>query len=205
METMPSPHHNIASPVVLSPAEETPLGCSFVSRDNELTPSHVTPPANSESFLKPPSILQRRESSPKPSQRVLVHELISAQLDIDDVPDNDGFFLAAPKDVFPKQANVSSDSLVQPRAHHVDQFHDEEPMSSSYALASPTFRTIDEQDDIWGVRANDHDGLTPLIALVTPRDVRLKPRPASLQDGQRAWESMPCFSYIFGEGEDVED
>lgn len=192
--TMPSPRDNVPDATKLSLVEESPLGCRFVATE-ELTPTTpAATTANSQSFLKSPSPLHRESSTHTPklsfssSHRVLFRELLSSQLDIEDVPD-DGFFLVAPKDVFSKPTLDSptfSPAVVRPRAHRISELQNEESLSLAGLLPSPTFRTIDENNG----RIPNQDSLAP--------QVRLKPRPASLQDGQRAWESMSIFSCDVG-------
>lgn len=182
--TMLSPQSNAQDHAASSPPSGDLWGSQFLP---EATPSSLlTPPvpsSNSESILIPPSSPKLRGPSSgnsSSSHRVLLEEMLSAQMDLENIPEDD-FFLVGPKQVFSIQAPVAP-LLVRPRARRAGEVHDE---PKSAALPSPVFQAIDEgaEDD--------------LVQEAQKTRLKLKPRPSSLHDGQRAWESMSMFTAVF--------
>ena len=177
--------------VSLSP-QETPLGCKFVPVSTLLTPSPVS--RNSESFLKMPSSPKVRgtcSKSSSSSHRVLFEESILAQVDLDGVPD-DEFFLVAPK----PRCDPIKPMLVRPRPCRSSD--DSRQETSSVVTSVPLFRSIindDEDEEQVGVDSDKNALLLLGRAAPQPQTpLRLKPRPASLQDGQRDWSSIYTFA-----------
>lgn len=210
---MASPKANIQTPppVILSPEESSLDGCNFVSPAAESAATALnlltTPPSrifatvsesillDKPSFSYPPSSGSSANNSlPQPSssitRQVLLQELVASQDDIENVVSDtdDDFFLLPPKQVFSIQEDPSPVVVIRPRAHRSrvgdddDDEQEEEPSLVTTIAPSSDFAPI-LQDE----------ASTALRRATTPH-VSLKPRPASLRDGQRAWESMSTFT-----------
>jgi hypothetical protein len=218
----------------LSPIEN-PAWCKFST--TILTPPPVS--LNSESFFKIPSSSKLRGTSSTSSDRVLFEELLSAQLELEGVPE-DEFFLVAPKQVEPVEAllvssspkiqgtlsksssschrvlseellsaqldleNVPEDEfflaapeqvdpveplLVRPRPCRSSDDHLQETPSVTSALSR--FRSIIDEEEQVEVGVDYDSAVVFGDASPQPKmPLRLKPRPASIHYGQHTWNCI---------------
>lgn len=193
---MMSPQSQAEDSVALSPEQHSPWGCKFVPETQHpetatpsyFTPRHAVADSESSSILKSPPSPMCTAATERPlySRRVLLEEMLSAQMDLNSVPEDD-FFLVPPQ-VFSR--TTVSPLVIRPRVLRVGDFVEEEkPLD---AMAPTAFRSIGESDDedTMNEYQESQNALT---------QVRLKPRPTSFKDGQGAWDQMPKSNTIYGE------
>lgn len=138
-------------------------------------------------MLRPPAspkirVVSSQQSSS--SRRVLFEEMLSAQADLEGVPE-DEFFLVGPKQVFDFIDPVEP-LLVRPRSHRSSEDLCE---PSSVTTSLPGFQPILEHEaDEDRVYVNEDENL--LIGEAQLGPLRLQPRLAPLQDGHHSWTSI---------------
>lgn len=140
--------------------------------------------ADSESFTlkSPPSYIHTTSPDlPLSSRRVLLDEMLSVQTDLDEsvAKDDDSFFLVPPQQAF--SHTTVSPLVIRPRALRVGNVVEEkEPVD---AIPMTAFRSTGESSKDEGTmyQEESQNAFT---------QVRLKPRPASLKDGQDVWDQL---------------